>query len=189
MRTFVLFARKARTDGSFNIEDMPSSGGRMDLVARCVSSALWLSHGMRDDSRIYCVLNGPPNPPVTVLFEAAKLRKVNPDERSLGIWIQKVLSEEITGEWNEIKPGMSVSRKSFQDVIRELAELPIYVLHEKGERVEKFEEDAVFVLGDHVGLPENDESFALRYGKKISLGSTSYLASSCISVIHWLSDR
>ncbi|NIO44485.1 MAG: tRNA (pseudouridine(54)-N(1))-methyltransferase TrmY, partial [Candidatus Aenigmarchaeota archaeon] len=44
MRTFVLYARKARSDNKFKIEDLIDSGGRMDVVCSCIVSALWLSH-------------------------------------------------------------------------------------------------------------------------------------------------
>ena len=43
-------------------------------------------------------------------------------------------------------------------------------------------------LGDHVGLPKKAETFALRFGEKISLGKQPYLAASCITVINYLLD-
>jgi len=45
------------------------------------------------------------------------------------------------------------------------------------------------VLGDHVGLPKKAEAFALRFGEKISLGRTPYLAASCINILNYLLDR
>ena len=42
------------------------------------------------------------------------------------------------------------------------------------------------VLGDHAGLPKKAETFALRYGEKISLGKQPYLAASCITVVNYL---
>jgi len=191
MRTFVIFVGKARTDGNFNMEDLPSSGGRMDLVARCISSALWLSHAVRPDAKIYCVLNGPPKPPVTVLFDGAAIRKISPDERSIALWLKKALSEEIADDWHEFRPGIMTARKSFQEIIREHEGRPIYVLHEKGEDIKEAElkGDPVFVIGDNFGIPKNDESFALRNGEKISIGKESYLASSCIAVLNWFCDR
>ena len=191
MRTFVLFARKARTDSNFNMEDLPSSGGRMDLVARCITASLWLSHAIRPDSRIYVVLNGPPSPPVTVMFDGSAIRKVSTDERTTALWIKKALSEEFGKDWHEFRPGIHVSRKSFQEVIAELKDLPIYVLHERGENINKvkLKKDPVFVLGDHLGIPKKDESFAMRYGEKIGLGKQVYLASSCISILNWFCDQ
>jgi tRNA pseudouridine-54 N-methylase len=39
-----------------------------------------------------------------------------------------------------------------------------------------------------VGLPKKAEAFALRFGEKISLGKTPYLAASCVNVINYLLD-
>lgn len=192
MRTFILYARKAVTAPDFNIEDLPSSGGRLDLVARCISSALFLSFAMRRDTRIFVVLNGPPDPPVIVCFDGS-ITNVSPDERSIALWIKKALEkiENFKGkDWISMKNNIKISRKSFQELIKEL-EGSFYVLHEKGESIKKLEiaENPIFVLGDHLGLPDKEEKFVLRYGKKISLGKTSYLASQCISIIQWMCDE
>ena len=50
-------------------------------------------------------------------------------------------------------------------------------------------DNPVFVLGDHVGIPKKDEKFALRYGEKISIGRVKYLAASTIDIINWWLDR
>jgi tRNA pseudouridine-54 N-methylase len=50
-------------------------------------------------------------------------------------------------------------------------------------------ENSLFVLGDHVGLPKRAEDFVLRFGEKISLGKTPYLATSCITVINYMLDQ
>jgi len=57
-------------------------------------------------------------------------------------------------------------------------------------RVKKLKEDSVFVLGDHLGLPKKEEMFVARFEhEKISLGTTSYLASQCITVLHYELDK
>jgi len=67
-----------------------------------------------------------------------------------------------------------------------------YVLHEKGRDISTVElmEDSVFVLGDHLGLPRNEEKFVARFEhERISLGTSSYLVSHCITVLHYELDR
>ena len=192
MRTFVLLARKAKTDSSFSLDDLPSSGGRMDVVARCISSALFISHAMRKDVCFYAVLCGPPNSPVTLKIVSSELQGVRPDERSIGGQIKSALSGPISKEWKQVQPGMYVAAKSLQEIIRELKDNAIYVLHEKGEPIEQttLGPDPVFVIGDQIGLPDKDEAFVMRYARKrLSLGSTPYLASSVISTLHWVADR
>lgn len=188
MRTFVLFSRKARTDSNFKLNDLISAG-RMDLVCRCITSALWLSHNVRENVRIFVVLNGPPKPPVTICFHGSKLSKIYVDERTNAKIIKKLLSLKFDKEWLEIN-AIKIARKSFQEVLSELNGKN-YVLHEKGEFIEnvKIENNPVFILGDNIGLPKNEERFALRNGIKISLGKNIYLASSCIAIINWICDK
>lgn len=189
MRTFILFACKARTDGDFSLEDLPGAG-RIDLVARCISSALFISHDIRKDTRLFVVLNGPPSPPVILVFDGAIVKKISPDERSIAIWIQKVLVQLGSSQRTVLSNGIVAERKSFQELIKELKDFPIYVLHEKGKPITDvgIKQNPVWIIGDYLGLPGKDEKFALRYGKRVSLGDVSYLASACISVVHWLCD-
>ena len=191
MRTFILYSH-ARTDASWNIEDMPSSGGRMDLVGRCVSASLWLSYTIRRDTEFIAVLNGAPSPPIAMKFSGERLKNVSPDERSVGLWLKKVLAQNVEKDWIEIFPGIFAAQKSFQEIVKEYKEQKIFILHEKGEPIQeqKFskEENLVFILGDNVGIPAKDEKFALRHGEKISLGKTSYVASACINVVNWIAD-
>jgi tRNA (pseudouridine54-N1)-methyltransferase len=188
MRTFVLYSRRARTDSNFQLNDLIYAG-RMDLVCRCISSALWLSHKARDDTKIYVILNGPPKPPVAICFQGSELSKVYVDEMTNAVWIKKILSMKFGKEWLETG-GTKVARKSFQEVLSEL-DGKFYVLHEKGEPIEKitFDKNPVIILGDQIGLPDKEERFVLRNGEKISLGKNIYLASSCISILNWVCDR
>ena len=101
MRTFVLYSRKGKTS-DFNVNDLVNEG-RMDLVCRCITSALWMSHDVRDDSQIFVVLNGPPNPPVTVCIQASKEMNFFADEKSTALLLKKLLSENFDKEWKIIK--------------------------------------------------------------------------------------
>ncbi len=188
MRQFILYARKAVTSPNFSLDDLPGSGGRMDLVARCITSALWISHALRRDSCIHVVAYGRPHPPVVISFYGDSLRDVLPDERNIASWIQKSLVREKRNQ------GINVRKISFQQLIEELAAEGafFYLLHEKGRDIRDVElkEDSVFVLGDHIGLPRKEEKFVERFEhEKVSLGTTSYLASQCITVLHYELDR
>jgi tRNA (pseudouridine54-N1)-methyltransferase len=159
------------------------------LVCRCITSALWLSHKARDDTNFFVVLNGPPNPPVTIWFDGSKLIKVYVDEKTNARWIKKLLSLKFGKEWLEVE-GTKISRKSLQDLVKEL-DGNIYVLHEKGKSIQDMEikENPIFIMGDQIGLPDKDEKFALRKGEKVSLGKNVYLVSSCISALNWICDQ
>jgi tRNA (pseudouridine54-N1)-methyltransferase len=187
-REFVLFARKAVTSSEFSLDDLPGSGGRMDLVARCIANALWVSRALRRDSCIHVVAYGKPSPPLTISFYGDKLRGVNVDERNIASWIKKVIGEQATN------PGITKRKIGFEDLIRELAnqEKNFYILHEKGKDIREIEikERPVFILGDHIGLPKKLEKFVERFNaEKISLGKVSYLSSQCIAILHYELDR
>ncbi len=187
-REFILFARKAVTSSEFSLDDLPGSGGRMDLVARCVANTLWVSKALRRDSCIHVVAYGKPCPPLTISFYGDKLQRVDVDERSIASWIKKIMSGQTTN------PGITKRRIGFEDLVKELAkqEKNFYVLHEKGKDVREVEikERPVFILGDHIGLPKKLEKFVERFNaEKISLGKISYLSSQCITILHYELDR
>jgi tRNA (pseudouridine54-N1)-methyltransferase len=188
MRQFILYARKAATRPEFALDDLPGSGGRMDLVARCIANALWISHALRRDSCIHVVACGSPHPPVVISFYGDRLRGVSPDERNIAAWIKIGLARK------QRNPGIVLRKISFQHLIEEFAAEGtfFYVLHEKGRVISdvELEPDAVFILGDHLGLPRNEEKFVEQFAhEKLSLGKTSYLASQCITVLHYELDK
>ncbi|MFH0929273.1 MAG: tRNA (pseudouridine(54)-N(1))-methyltransferase TrmY [Candidatus Aenigmatarchaeota archaeon] len=188
MRSFVLYSRKGRTDNRFEEEKLVEAG-RMDLVCRCITSALWMSHRAREDTKFYVNLNGPSRAPVTICFDGSKLLKVYVDEKANARWIKKLLSTRFGKDWSDVH-GTQIARKSFQDIIKE-TDSNVYVLHEKGTPINEVQlkENPMIILGDQIGLPSREESFALRYGEKISIGKNVYLASSCISIINWALDQ
>ncbi len=194
MREFIMYSRKGVTSSDFTLKDLPGSGGRMDLNARCVISALWLSRDLRRDSRMVFSLNGPSDPPLAMAFDGKELQRVTPDERNIGLWIKKVLErrDEVDGDWKEVHDGIYLSEKSFQELIKDRQDRNLYVLHESGEgiRTADIKEDPVFILGDHIGLPRKEEGFVERFGaEKISLGPESYFSTQSIVLVHNELDR
>ena len=181
-RQFILFSRLGKTDSSFtNLHD----AGRLDIVYECIVTSLFLSHGLRRDVVFHTVLNGPPKPPLHLKIDGEKLYDVRTD---VDTW-QSILRKTLAGKPH---PGVSVDKTSFEALIKaESQNRQVYVLEEDGKNIADLNlaEEAIFVLGDHVGLPRNVERFALRYGEKISLGKQPYLAASCITIINYALDR
>ena len=181
-REFILFSRSGKTDAAFcNLHD----AGRLDIVHECIVASLFFSHGLRKNVVFHAVLNGPPNPPLHIEIDGAKLHDVRTD---MGTW-QSILKKVIAGKTH---PGITPYKNSFEALLKAKAEnASIYVLEEGGKNIADTElpENCVFVLGDHVGLPKKTELFVLRYGEKISLGKQPYLAASCITILNYLLDR
>jgi len=181
-RQFILFSRLGKTDAAFsNLHD----AGRLDIVHECVVASLFLSHGLRKNVVFHAILNGPPSPPLHIEIDGATLYDVRTD---VDTW-QRILKKVVSGKPH---PGITTSKTSFEALLRAKAETAkVYVLEEGGKDIAEtaLPENAIFVLGDHVGLPKKAEAYALRYGEKISLGKQPYLAASCITILNYLLDR
>jgi len=183
MREFVLYSRLGRTDSSFgSLHD----AGRLDIAYECIVASLFLSHAIRKDVIFHALLSGPPVPPVHLRIEGATLHDVRTDQQTWERILRKVLG-------GHTHPGIAADKTSFEALLKskvEAFQTAIYVLEEKGRNIFKTEvsENAMFVLGDHIGLPKTVENFALRYAEKISLGKQPYLAASCITIINYLMD-
>ena len=151
----------------------------------CIVSSLFLSHGLRSDVTFHAILNGAPNPPLHIKIDGETLHDVRTDMATWEIIIKKVIA-------GKSHPGITTDRTGFESLVKaEAKERQVFVLEEGGNDLKetRFSDDSLFILGDHVGLPKKAEVFALRYGEKISLGKTPYLATSCITIINYTLDQ
>lgn len=196
MRDFLLLARRAPTSPNFRLNDLPGAG-RMDLVCRCVSAALFLSDDIRRDTSITVVLDGPPDPPQAVTFDGARVRGLSPDERNVASHFQIALGAALKagpGETSEPEPGITVARRGLEALLKERAGKggALFHLHREGEDLRRAEipERATFLLGDHLGFPEATGRLLERLGaRRLSAGRVEYLASHTIVLVHNELDR
>ena len=159
--------------------------GRLDIVHECIVGSLFLSHGLRRDVTFHAVLNGAPNPPLHIQIDGETLYDVRTDMET---W-QTILKKVFAGKSH---PGIKTDKTSFEALVKTQAQKrQIYVLEEGGKNLNEITlpDNSLFILGDHVGLPKKAEAFALRFGEKISLGKTPYLAASCITIINYTLDQ
>ena len=194
MREFLLRALKARTDGNFSLDDLPDAG-RLDLVARCISSALWLAKGLREDTIIHVNLEGPKYPPKIISFYGSKLKGFYFDEKGIAKFIKHALEKGINLKLNEeleVYPGIIVAKKSFEQLIKEKQDYQIIYLHKKGKDIKEFEfkDNILIVFGDYIGMPWKTEIFLQRHNaERVSLGKIEYHASQCITIANNELDR
>jgi tRNA (pseudouridine54-N1)-methyltransferase len=189
MKSFIILGHKAVT-APFSLNDLPGSAGRMDILCRCVNAALFLSHDLRRDVRIYLVLMGEPAPPKLIRFDGADVRYLSPDERSAASLIKKALEKNVQEFWTESAPGVSIRKGDFADLLAELGRDVIY-LREDGDNIRglRFDEP-LFVLGDHLGITGDEEKIIEGYGHEIvSVGPLSLHADHCIVLLHNEMDR
>ncbi|MEM5875217.1 MAG: tRNA (pseudouridine(54)-N(1))-methyltransferase TrmY [Candidatus Aenigmatarchaeota archaeon] len=190
MREFILFSRGITTD--FSLNDLVNAG-RMDLVARCVSTAIFLSYSLRKDVKFHVVLNGPPSPPITITFFTNELKNVSPDERNIASHIRIAIRN--LGKKENSEPGIYVRKISFENLVKEKINEygnSVFYLHKDGEDIKKIiiKKDFVVILGDNKGVPKINEKFLEKMNvKKVSLGRIEYLSSQCIAIFNYEVDR
>ena len=176
MVIFIVKGNTAKT--KFPLKDLPSSGGRIDILCRCVNSAFCLSHDIRRDTILYLCFSGK-----TIKFVGKELQHLTPDERGIAILIRKALEGNPT-------PGVYINEKSFEETVLESGKEIIY-LDEKGKDISclKLKKDMCFVLADHLGFDKKDQDFLEKKGEKTSISPKILHADHCIIVVHNFLDR
>jgi len=186
MTSFAIIGHLARTDGGFSLNDLPGSGGRMDILCRCVNTALFLSHDLRRDRDCYLVLRGGPVPPKTIRFSGLDVRSLSPDERSAGALIKKALSIPTGSKFREAAPGVSVRKGGLAELMTEHV---FGVLDEKGTdiRTAGILPDA-FLLSDHLNFTAEEES-EVKQCPRFSVGPACIHADHTITIVNNELDR
>ena len=89
MRQFIVLAHELSADAEINLDDLPGAG-RLDLLSRCVTSALLCSHDIRENVRVHLVVDG-----YLVSFDGETIRGLSPDERSTAARIRRALPRRL----------------------------------------------------------------------------------------------
>ncbi len=175
------------------MKDLAGTGGRIDILARCVGAALLVSHGLRPDVELITMHLGEPQAPKAVRFDASKLRSLYPDERSAASLLERALGTPTTGPvWQASTPGVSVAAIDFAELLEDFASSTLFILEEDGEDIATagVPTDATFVLGDHLGFTEEERALlAAKGARRVSLGPLSLQADQCLVVLHTHLDR
>lgn len=193
MRRFLVVGHKAASAPGFSFKDLAGTGGRLDILARCVGAAFLTSHGLRPDVELVTLHLGPPAAPKAVRFRSDRLKHANPDERSSATLLEKALGTPTTGPvWQASTPGIDVAVLTLAEALDAVGQDPVVVLDERGEDVAEADlpPRATFVLGDHLGFtPEEEALLAARTTRRVSLGPVALQADQCIVVLHNHLDR
>jgi tRNA (pseudouridine54-N1)-methyltransferase len=192
MKNFLIIGHKSVTE-TFSLNDLPGAAGRMDILCRCVNAALFLSHDLRRDVRVFLLLKGEPSPPKIIRFDGCAVRYLSPDERSCASLIKKALEKKAQDFWTESTAGVSVRKGDLDAIIKEL-DMKVTYLREDGEDIRAYKShehsNQLFVLGDHLGLTEDEEKIIDGCDHEmISVGPLSLHADHCIVLLHNEMDR
>ncbi len=189
MREFVYFSNSARTSGNFT--DLMQAG-RMDIVCHTIIAAFFISHGIRQDVKLHMLFNGPPDPPKHLEFVYHPEMPLS--KKDVAGLIKRMLYKSRQGQKTEVFPGCFIEKKSFIKLLEELdAEgKTLYILDREGDDIRKLGrnelENAVFILGDHEGMPKK-EMKRFRNVKRISLGPNTLFASHSVVILNNELDR
>lgn len=181
MRTFIIRARKAPSK-TFNTRDLVKAG-RMDLVCRCISNAMWVSDGIRRDVVVKVVLEGSKNGPKVLTIKSDEIKTLNADEQNIADNINLFFRGKPVA-------GFYAERKSFEELFKEYDN--VYLMDKKGTDIRevKFKENPCFLIGDYIGMPEKTQKLLDRSDvERINLSPVMLFASHCIVLIHNELDR
>lgn len=197
MREFIYYSRTAPTAGGYVKEDLHESG-RLDIAIHTVIAAFFLSHKLRDDVKLHLIFAGPPDTPKHLELKPqiegrTGVDKIYFSKRDVGRVIKKMLYKAKKGERREVYPGFFIEDKGILELIKELVDegKEIYLLDKDGEdiRKAKIEENPIFVMGDHRGLPLKEFKRLKKMCKTVSIGNKTYFASHTTAIINNEIDR
>jgi tRNA (pseudouridine54-N1)-methyltransferase len=196
MRRFLILVHRVPTGGQFTLNDLAGGGGRMDEIARAVSTGFLLSNDLRRDTEMTILFasDRPPGPRRIRLI-GERLRHLNPDERSTAALLKNALVRGIPVEQDvESSPGLLVGPV---DATREIAEFAgqegALWLTEEGKPLDGTSGAPggfAAVLGDPYGPSPEERALLEQLAlPKFSLGPRSMRVSQCIDVLHNHFDR
>jgi tRNA (pseudouridine54-N1)-methyltransferase len=192
-RFYAIIGHRAPSSGKLNLNDL-SGSGRMDVLVRAINSTLFISHGIRNDSKITLHLQGGEGPNRRILFDGATLAGVRPDERSIAGQIKAIMKLPIppVGHFQEVTQGIFHSGGDISDTINSWnkEEIEINILDTEGTNIsKKYNVEKIgFVLSDDLPFT-NEEKNILKSYQKISLGKKWLQGHSCIAISQYELDK
>ena len=195
LRRFAIIGHRAPSSGKINLNDLAGSSGRLDVLARAVNTALFLSHGIRDDSQVILHLLGGPGPARRIFFDGKSVRGLHPDERAIAGQIGRALKEPVPaiGQKSELHSGFWHSGGTIEQTLAEWRkeEVAIFVLDAEGQDVSELknaQRPLGFILSDDQPFSETDLHI-VNDELRLSLGKQWLQGHACISIIHHVLDQ
>jgi len=202
MREIIYFSNKARTSGNFDTSKLMDAG-RMDIAIHVLINTFFLSHKIRQNTKLHLIFNGPPNPPMhfelfpghVIPETGGQAGKDQPDisKKDVANLIKKMLYKYKKDKKTEVWPGYEIEKKSLFKVIGELEKQKkqIYILDARGQDIRKikFKDSPIFVLADQDGFPKKELKKLKTFGTPVSIGKPTYFASQVVTIVNNELDR
>jgi tRNA (pseudouridine54-N1)-methyltransferase len=195
LRQFLILAHRVPVGGAFTLNDLAGGGGRMDEVARVVSTAFTLSNDLRRDTEVTILFSAEPPPRARRMrLDGRRLKFLNPDERSTAALLKNSLVRSAGVPRDvEASPGLLVGPADPIEELRAFAAVPGTLwLTESGspltpEDVAEGSFRAVLSDPTDPSAPEAECLRASGAGPR-SLGARSLRSSQCVDVLHHAAD-
>lgn len=194
-RRFAIIGHRATSNGKLNLNDLSGACGRMDVLIRAVNSALFLSHGMRNDCQIILHLMGGPGPPRRILFDSNKIKGLHVDERAIAGRISAILQEPVPaiGHLIEVSPGLIHSGGDISNTVLEWTNegVEMILLDADAPELENRSSDPKiigFILSDDQSFSDIEKEIFEGIEKR-AVGSKWIQGHSAITVAHYILDQ
>ncbi|MGB6501730.1 MAG: hypothetical protein WBG19_10130 [Thermoplasmata archaeon] len=191
MRRFLLLVHRVPVRGAFTLNDLAGGGGRMDEVARAVSTAFTLSNDLRRDTEMTILFAAEPAGDARRIdLVGARLRYLNPDERSTAALLKNGLARAATYPHEfESSPGLRVGPVDRLAVLTEFLERPGAIwLTEGGSPIADWEgppgELAAVLCDPYDPSPEEAERLTASGVPRLSVGPLVLRTSQVIDAVH-----
>ena len=129
----------------------------MDLLCRTIASALFLSHGIRQENICDILLLGPPHPGRIIRFEGSAIRSLSPDERNIAAAIKPALAIPAGKTFRQAGPGLLCRMGTLSE---HLAEKRYAVLDESGTDIRRVQTPDIpdaFLLSDNQNFTDDEQ--------------------------------
>lgn len=180
MAKFVVLAHDMPTKGKINLNNLAGEG-RIDLISRVVNSTLLKSHGVREENKLFLVLQNE----LVISFDGGQVGGINPDERSIAGLLDRAIKQRFK-DGRKVSDGVEVEEKGLENLLTDFDE-DLYVLEKSGTSLPASEalKDSVFVLSDHKDFEERELALLDSAGaKRVSLGPEAVHTDHAISVVN-----
>ncbi|MGA7475598.1 MAG: tRNA (pseudouridine(54)-N(1))-methyltransferase TrmY [Thermoplasmata archaeon] len=191
MRRFLILAHRVPTDGQFTLNDLAGGAGRMDEVARAVSTAFTLSNDLRRDTELTVLFVADPPPKARrIVLTGARLRFLNPDERSTAALLKNALVRSVDFPRPfESSPGLTVAPTDPATELRTFLTQPNPVwLCEDGRPIEEWSSPgghlAAVVSDPYDPTPEERDLLTSTGVPRVSVGPRSLRTSQVVDLVH-----
>jgi len=196
MRRFLLLAHRVPVDGTFTLNDLAGGAGRMDEVARAVSTAFTLSNDLRRDTEFTVLFVAEPPPRARrISLVGSRLRFLNADERSTAALLKNALTRarEFPTEF-ESSPGLTVAAVDPVGELRTfLARTGAVWLTESGAPIAAWTpaagEVAAVLCDPYDPTPEESRVLEASGVPRLSVGPRSLRSSQVVDLVHAHLDR